>query len=84
MDQNKREKYRLGEVIFDITTIIPLYTGDGMPAESYEYNGRELYGYIFEWAQEFERKHPDPGFDYLDLVEEFAHKKLRWFFELDD
>ena len=75
--------YRLGETIYDITTCIPLFTGKGAPAENEEVESRELYACIFEWAKEFERKHPNPGFDYMILVEEFACEKLRDFFGLE-
>lgn len=77
------EKYRLGEVIFDITTCLPLFTGRGTPAENYEYDSRELYACIYEWAKEFEEKNPNPGFDYFVLIEEFACAKLREYFELE-
>lgn len=78
------EKYRFGETIFDIATCIPLFTGKGEPAENEEYDSRELYACIFEWAKEFEEKYPNPGFDYLLLVEEFACEKLRNFFEVEE
>lgn len=75
------ERYRAGEVVYDITTCIPLFTGKGMPAENLEYDSRELYACIFEWAKEFEEKYPNPGFDYMTMVEEFAREKLRGFFD---
>ena len=75
--------YRLGETIYDITTCIPLFTGKDAPAENEEVESRELYACIFEWAKEFEQKYPNPGFDYMILVEEFACEKLREFFGLE-
>jgi len=69
------EVYRLGETIYDITTCIPLFAD-----KDEEYESRELYVCIFEWAKEFERKYPNPGFDYMILVEDFACEKLREFF----
>lgn len=79
----EKEKYLLGEVVFDITACVPLFTAKGAPAENFEYDSRDLYANIFEWAKEFEQKYPEPGFDYLNLVEEFARKKLHDFFELE-
>lgn len=76
-------EYLFGEVVFDITTCVPLFTAKGAPAENFEYDSRDLYASIFEWAKEFEQKYPEPGFDYLNLVEEFARKKLHGFFELE-
>lgn len=76
------DRYSLGEVIYDITACIPLFTGRGCKAEHYEYDSRDLYTCIFEWAKEFEAKYPDSGFDYLTTVEDFAREKLREYFEL--
>lgn len=80
----EKEKYMLGEVVFDITTCVPLFTAKGALAENFEYDSRDLYASIFEWAKEFEQKYPQPGFDYMNLVEEFARKKLHDFFELEE
>lgn len=80
----EKEKYLLGEVVFDITTCVPMFTAKGAPAENFEYDSRGLHACIFEWAKEFRQKHPHPGFDYMVLVEEFAHEKLRDFFELEE
>lgn len=79
----EEEKYLMGEIIFDITTCVRIFTGVGAPAEDAEYDSRDLYASIFEWAKEFEKKYPDPGFDYMILVEEFACAKLREYFELE-
>lgn len=76
-------EYLLGEVVFDITTCVPQFTAKGALTENFEYDSRDLYASIFEWAKEFEQKHPQPGFDYMILVEEFARKKLCDFFGLE-
>lgn len=76
--------YDIGEVIFDITTCIPRFTGVGRPAEGYAYDSRDLCDYIFSCAHEFTVQYPDIGDDYMDTVEEFAVAKLREYFELDE
>jgi len=68
------ENYLFGEVVFDITSHVGLY------CNGREYNSRELYSCIFEWANEFQKMYPTPGFDYLLTVEDFARKKLEEFF----
>lgn len=77
------KEYLFGEVVYDIASCIPVFTGKGKPAEDCWYDSRDLYACIYGWAKEFERKHPNPSFDYMSLVEEFAYEKLKEFFDME-
>lgn len=83
LNLSEREAYLLGEIIYDITTCILLFTAKGAPAENCEYDSRDLYASIFEWAKEFAEKYPAVGDEYLDTVEEFGCEKLCDYFGVE-
>ena len=70
--------YRLGEVVFDITTCASefLRTLD----DHTEHDSRELYFQIFTWAKEYEQSFDEQKDDYLATVDAFAYKKLQSYF----
>lgn len=75
------EKYRLGEVIFDITTCA--YATLNSLADHREIDSRDLFQNIFDWAGEFEQRPEAYGEEYMTAVEEFAYAKLRQHYGLE-
>lgn len=71
---------RLCETVYDITLNAQRMSEAGrIEAE----DSRELFSSILWWAREFEEKHPEPWdngddevIDYIELIDEFAEKKL--------
>lgn len=66
---------------YDITSCVPAVAGK--LDEDCWHDSRDLYACIYGWAKEFEREHPNPGFDYMPLVEKFAYEKLKEFFGVE-
>ncbi len=75
------KEYLFGEVVYDITSCVPAVAGK--LDEDCWHDSRDLYACIYGWAKEFEREHPNPGFDYMPLVEKFAYEKLKEFFGVE-
>ena len=80
--------YRLGEVIFDITSCAT--TMLHKEGHDLDIDSRDLYANIHKWAQEFEQAHEFINFhycdddDYMTEVEEFAYAKLREYFGMEE
>lgn len=66
--------YRLGEVIYDITTCISLFPREVLSSV----DSRDLYAHIFKWAQEFE----ELDCDYMSNIDAFAISKLQEYFSI--
>lgn len=79
------EKYLFGEVVFDITTCAAsILKGFQDARTSTEHDSRDLYASIFEWANEFNKRYPNLGNEYMSAIEEFACEKLSEYFDWED
>lgn len=71
------DMYRLGEVIFDITSTANDIIKNCYPGEVYD--SRQFYDNIHTWAKEFMELHADEVYD-LVVLEDFAANKVHNFF----
>lgn len=71
------DMYRLGEVIFDITSTANEIIKNSYPGEVYD--SRQFYDNIYTWAKEFMELHADEEYD-LVVLEDFAANKVHNFF----
>ena len=77
--------YMLGEVIFDMTMSAASFTEAlRKKNRSLEFDSRDLYASIYDWAKEFEASCTYPDGEYLDAVDAFVAKKLKDYFEIKE
>ena len=74
--------YSLGEVIFDLSASAAFYM-KALDLDQYDFDSRDLYASIFDWAKEFEDEHADgfPMDEYLETVDMYAVEKLCKYFD---